>query len=138
MNSSHQPTHELPSERSFGYLFGAILFIAAVYSLYKGYSQPVVAGLFVLGAIFLATSVIGPALLSPLNKAWFKLGILLGKIVSPIVLGVMFFLLITPIALLLRIRGRDVLGLRRKKDVASYWVVRGAAEPSAASFENQF
>lgn len=65
-------------------------------------------------------------------------GMLLGKIVSPIVLGVMFFLMITPIALLMRIKGRDVLGLRRKKNVSTYWIARAAAEPSAASFKNQF
>ena len=138
MNSSLTHPQKLPSERSFGYFFSAILIISAAYSVYKGHSESIAASLFALGGIFLAISIIKPILLGPFNRAWFMLGMLLGKFVSPIVMGVMFFLMITPIAILMRIRGRDVLGLRKKKDAATYWNARAAAEPSAASFKNQF
>lgn len=138
MNSIQPPSHELPSDRSFGYLFGAILIIIAAYSVYRGHSHLVAAALFLLGGAFLAISVLRPSLLSPLNRAWFKFGMLLGKIVSPIVLGAIFFLMITPVALLMRIRNRDVLHLRSRKGVATYWIDRAASEPSAASFKNQF
>lgn len=138
MNFIHSPSHKLPSERSFGYLFSAIIIILGAYLEHKSHSHSVAAALFLLGGILLAISLLKPALLSPLNRAWFVFGMLLGKIVSPIVLGAIFFLMITPIALLMRINGRDALGLRRKKEVATYWVERAAAEPNAASFKNQF
>lgn len=138
MNSNHSLPYKLPSESRFGYLFSTILIVASAYSLYKGNSHIATVVLFLLGCIMLSVSIIRPVLLAPFNKAWFLLGMLLGKIVSPIVLGAIFFLMITPIALLMRMNGRDVFALRRKKDVATYWIERAVAEPSASSFKNQF
>ena len=96
---------------------------------------PMIIVMLLLGGLLILAQ---GSVIAPFNRAWFMLGILLGKIVSPIVLGVMFFLMITPVALLMRIKGRDVLRLRGMKDVSTYWVERGAAEPSASSFKNQF
>lgn len=79
-----------------------------------------------------------PAVLAPLNKAWFGFGLLLGKIVSPVVLGAIFFLMITPVALLMRLSGRDVLGLHGKKYAHSFWIDRASSEPNSESFKNQF
>jgi hypothetical protein len=73
----------------------------------------------------------------PLNKLWFGLGILLGKIISPIVLGIMFFILITPVALATRAFGRDELKLK-KRNLNTYWVSRNPAGPAKDSFKNQY
>jgi hypothetical protein len=107
-------------------------------SLYKDYSQLWFFLFLGAGGSFLVCALFFPTVLSPLNKAWFRLGLLLGKIASPIVLGAIFFLMITPVALLMRLGGRDVLGLRRKKSVSSYWIDRTASEPNSSSFKNQF
>jgi hypothetical protein len=79
-----------------------------------------------------------PRLLAPLNKAWFQIGELMGKLVSPIVLGVIFFLIITPVGLLGRLFGRDELRLKRRRQAASYWVERQPPGPTGDSFKNQF
>lgn len=77
-----------------------------------------------------------PRSLAPLNRAWFHLGELMGKIVSPVVLGIIFFGLLTPISLLTRLLGRDELRLKRRA-VNSYWIDR-ASGPTGDSFKNQF
>lgn len=92
---------------------------------------------FIAAALFLVAALVRPSLLAPLNKAWFELGLLLGKIVSPIVLGAIFFLLITPVAICSRFFGRDQLRLKKQK-VNSYWVQREPIGPDAESFKNQF
>ena len=78
-----------------------------------------------------------PKVLRPLNRVWYELGVLLGKVISPIVLGVMFFVLITPIAVITRIFGRDELKIK-KLFVQSYWVDRLPPGPPSDSFKNQF
>ncbi len=79
-----------------------------------------------------------PALLAPLNKIWTKFGSILGKIVSPIVLGGLFFLVIAPAALIFRALGKDLLNLRRDPDVASYWLARNPPGPAPESINDQF
>ena len=76
--------------------------------------------------------------LAPLNKWWTKLGVLLYRIVSPVVLGLLFYLTVTPIALLLRLLGKDPLRLRRDPDGASYWIDRTPPGPAPESMKNQF
>ena len=78
-----------------------------------------------------------PRLLAPFNLAWFKLGLLMGKVVSPIVLGIIFFVLLTPVAVIGRLFGRDELRLKRKA-VQSYWIERVPPGPDGDSFKNQF
>tara|TARA_B100000686_G_scaffold316156_1_gene363707 strand:- start:375 stop:629 length:255 start_codon:yes stop_codon:yes gene_type:complete len=77
-------------------------------------------------------------LLLPLNILWFRLGIILGKIISPIVIGLIFFFIITPIALLGRLMGRDELKLKRNKVSETYWVERKPVGPDPKTFKNQF
>ena len=79
-----------------------------------------------------------PALLAPLNRVWNKLGLLLGKIVSPIVLGALFFLVITPSAIIIRWMGKDLLNLRRDPKAESYWLVRDPPGPAPESINDQF
>ena len=136
--SEDKAAPKLPSDRSFGVLFGAIFIIGAGYFQLFSINKTLAIILFTAGVIFLIITMLSPVLLAPLNRAWFELGLLLGKIVNPIVLGFIFFIVITPIALIMKFAGRDALGLRRKKHVDTYWVDRNPMGPDSGSFNNQF
>lgn len=126
----------LPSERRFGVLFAAIFAVLAVVSLLKGVAVwPWVHG--VLAVLFAALAAWRPACLAPLNRAWFHLGLLMGRVVSPLTLGVLFFGLITPVGCIGRWLGRDELRLR-KQGRSSHWVDREPVGPLADSYKNQY
>ena len=127
----------LPSERRFGLLFFIVFGITAAYGLHKGWSDRIVVVLGVVGVCFGATAFIAPKILRPLNFAWFKLGELMGRVVSPIVLGVIFYLLITPVGLIGRLAGRDELKIKRGNG-NTYWINRDPPGPSGDSFKNQY
>jgi hypothetical protein len=93
--------------------------------------------LYWLSFILLISTLLFPDRLLPLNNLWFGLGILLGKIISPIVLGIMFFILITPVALVARAFGRDELKLN-KRITKTYWTNRNPAGPDNDSFKDQY
>ena len=135
----NDPTVKLPSERSFGLLFTVVAFViaASVYSKGLGFWALVCA---IVGIGFLGVSLIRPKLLGPLNRIWYLFGLALGKIVSPVVLSVIFYLLISPVALVTRMFGRDELKLKifREKTANTYWVNRTPPGPEPRSFENQF
>ncbi len=126
---------KLPSNIKFGFFFAAIFLIASVYVYYEKlifltYSFVFIATMFSLIAI------IKPYLLLPLNKFWMKLAHFLGTIINPIVLGIIFFGLLSPISLILKILRRDELVLKfKKKD--SYWITRESPSHND-SFKNQF
>lgn len=132
--SSHP---QLPPERSFGYLFVVACGAGAAYVHYAGLSFVLTGFLGGLAAALLIVSLLRPGLLAPLNRGWFALGLLLGRVMSPIVLGVIFFLVITPVALVTRLSGRDVLKLRRT-GISTYWVARDPPGPEPESFRHQF
>jgi flagellar biosynthesis protein FlhB len=124
----------MPSNKKFGYFFSAIWLLVAIYFHFKG-NQIFPTLSILLASTLLFAAMFYPDLLEPLNKLWFKLGALLGAISSPIVLSILFFMLITPIALLGRIFGRDSLKLKSKK-MNTYWIDK--TETDQISFENQF
>ncbi len=127
----------LPPNSKFGYFFSAIFFVAAAYFLYEDLMS-FAALFFLLFLVFSILSLFYPNSLEKLNYYWYVLGIWLGKIVSPIVLGLIFFILISPIAIILRWRGRDELKLRRSSYVGStYWVDR-VESIGQDSFKDQF
>ena len=130
-------TPQLPSNKKFGLLFALIFVALALYAYSKNESTLIIGLLLLLSSVFLISSFFYQSLLSPLNKAWFMLGLTLGKIVSPIVLGIIFFGLITPIALIARLLGRDELKLKRPKK-SSYWSEPIGSNSDADSFKNQF
>lgn len=137
MTTDHEQT--LPSERSFGLLFGAVFALLAAYGwFFKSWSSVVELSLLGLALAFVLLGFVAPKILSPLNWLWFQLGQLLGKIVSPIVLGAIFFLLLTPVSLVTRLFGRDELRLKRKASQTSYWLDRAPPGPAPESFKNQF
>ena len=130
-------TPQLPSNQKFGLLFTAIFFVFSLYAYIKQESILAVSIFLLFGIFFLVASFFYQDLLSPLNKAWFMLGLALGKVVSPIVLGIIFFGLLTPISLIAKLMGRDELKLKRPNK-KSYWVEPIAANSDAESFKNQF
>ena len=127
----------LPQNRTFGLVFTGIFFLLAAYNWSKD-SAPIYSLTFGgLAIVFLLTTVIAPKILAPLNKAWYQLGLLLGRVVSPLVLGVLFFIVITPVALFMRLIGRDALRIK-KQHVNSYWILRNPPGPNPESFKDQF
>ena len=126
---------ELPSNRKFGFFFTFIFAVAAVYFYHSANLSW--AYVFVAAALaFLLVSLTKSDALLPLNKLWMRFGHLLGMIVSPIVLGVIFFGLFTPIAILMRLSRRDELRLKFAEK-ASHWITR--EEPvKSESFKHQF
>jgi hypothetical protein len=130
-------TPQLPSNKKFGLLFFGIFLALALYANYKNEATLIIALLLLTSGFFLVSSFFYQTLLTPLNKAWFMLGLALGKVVSPIVLGIIFFGLITPIALTARLIGRDELKLKRPKK-SSYWSKPIGSNSDTDSFKNQF
>ena len=128
---------KLPSNRSFGLLFAVVFLIISAYTWSKDYSGQWVQIWLAISTIFLAFALLLPAVLTPLNKMWFALGLSLGKVVSPIVLGILFFIVITPVAIGMRLFGRDAL-LMKKRSVSSYWIDRDPPGPKPESFKDQF
>jgi hypothetical protein len=134
MQINHHPTH--PSNQKFGWFFAAVFAFIATYLLWRG-STTLAWALYSLSFIFLIFTLLFPDRLFPLNKLWFGFGIILGNIISPIVLGIMFFILITPVALITRVFGRDEIKLK-KRITNTYWVNRNPAGPLNDSFKNQY
>lgn len=127
----------LPSDRKFGLTIGIACLFVAGWLLFR--HRGGVAWLSGIGVLLIALALVAPALLRPLNLAWMKLGLALNAIVSPVVLGIVFFGAITPVALLMRARGRDALRLRADREAASYWVSREPPGPEPGqSFPRQF
>jgi len=133
------PIQNLPSERSFGLLFAVVFaFISAYGWFLKDWSLTVVLSLVGVASMFVLLCFVAPSVLGPLNWLWLQLGQLLSKIFSPLVLGVIFFLLLTPLSLVTRLFGRDELRLKRQVSQTSYWIDRAPPGPAPESFKNQF
>lgn len=128
---------KLPSERSFGFLLTAVFAIVGVRGIFGHWNWITCSACFVLSGACCLLSLTRPQVLSPLNKAWFYLGRALGKVVSPIVLGIIFLGILTPVSILLRLFGRDELRLKRRLS-NSYWTDRTSPVVAADSFKNQF
>jgi hypothetical protein len=132
-----QMNSALPSNRKFGLLFATVFLGLSSHGFVKsGISLKVYSSL-IISILFFIASVKNSELLTPLNKAWFLLGQALNKIVSPIVLGAIFFLLITPIGLVAKLLGRDTLKLKRPQS-KSYWSTPIGSNSDSESFKNQF
>ena len=110
---------KVSSNKSFGIVFFIVFLIIALYPMIK--DGDIRLWSLILSLIFLILGLINSIILTPLNRLWFKFGIFLGKIVSPIILGIIFFLVVTPTGILLRLFGRDVINLKYNKN-NSYWI----------------
>ena len=126
----------LPSNRKFGFLFVVVFGLLAGFSWWRGgASFPVFAG---LSAAFLLAATLVPVVLTPLNRAWMLFALLLHKVTSPIILGVMFFGLFAPVAVVLRLRRRDLMKRKFDRAAGSYWNPRVPPGPPGDSLKNQY
>jgi Saxitoxin biosynthesis operon protein SxtJ len=119
----------LPSERSFGWTF------TALFALVGLYAYP---WLIVLAAATALVTVARAQWLAPANRAWMRFGLALNRVVSPLVIGLIFFAVFTPVAVVMRLAGRDALKLRFERAAPSYWVRRDPPGPPDDSFREMY
>tara|TARA_B100000787_G_scaffold35419_1_gene24688 strand:- start:1321 stop:1710 length:390 start_codon:yes stop_codon:yes gene_type:complete len=110
---------KISSNKSFGVVFFLFFLIISIYPIFKEGDLRIWS--LILSLIFLILGLLNSSILTPLNKLWFKFGIILGNIVSPIVMGLVFFLVVTPTSLLMKIFRKDILNLKKNK-TKSYWI----------------
>ena len=123
---------KIGSNKSFGIVFFAVFFIISIWPLLSG--NEIRYWSLVISVIFLILGIINSKILTPLNKTWFKIGILLGNIISPIIMGIIFFLVVTPTSLIMKILGKDLLNLK-KNTKNSYWIEK---KNQNSRMKNQF
>ena len=123
---------EIGSERSFGFVFGAVFLIIALWPLKNGADIRLWA--MTVSAVFFLIALAAPQLLKPFNWLWFKFGILLGFVVAPLVMGLVYFLTVTPTGLIMRLWGKDILRLKPDPETETYWIPR----TETTSMDNQF
>jgi len=133
---SHARRVEMGSNRAFGGVFAVVFAIVAALPLKDG-GEPYWWAAGVAGA-FALLALVWPRALRPLNFVWFLIGMALHRVVSPVVMGFLFFLTVTPVGLLMRLTGKDPLRLRRVPGAASYWIVRTPPGPAGESMRRQF
>jgi hypothetical protein len=131
------------SDRGFGLTVGGILLaLAAVRTglhLWDGAAPGWVEGVLAgIGLLLVVFGLAAPARLAPLNRAWTRLGLLLFKVVNPVVLGVIYLTTVVPIGLTMRLMGRDLLNLKLDRQAASYWVMRAPPGPAPETMTRQF
>ena len=124
---------KISSNRSFGLLFFVVFLIVSLWPLTHEGSIRIWS--VIISAVFLILGLINSKLLAPLNLFWFKLGMILGAIISPIVMGIVFFIVVTPIGFILRIMGKDLLNKKYDKEKETYWIKR---EASIGTMKRQF
>ena len=123
---------KIGSNRSFGIVFFIVFLIISIYPLFN--SENIRIWSLLISIIFLILGILNSKILSPLNKIWFKFGLLLGKIISPIVMGIIFFIVVTPTGLILRLFQKDVLNLKFNNN-NTYWIEKSGPK---SKMKNQF
>lgn len=126
----------LPSNRSFGWTFTALFVLAGLYGIWGGGPAP--AALLAAALATAAVTLTRERWLTPLNRAWMKLGELLGRVVSPVVLGLIFYGVFTPFGLVMRLCGRDAMCRRFDPAARSYWTRRDPPGPAQGTFRDMF
>ena len=126
----------LPSNQKFGYFFTLVFFVLGSYFFFKE-SLTISYILIFLSLVTVATTFFSPDTLSFFNRMWFRFGMLLNFIISPVVLGIIFFLMITPISIVTNIFGRDELKIKKKAS-SSFWVYPEVKDLAQKSFKDQF
>ena len=125
--------HKRSSNRSFGVLFFVVFLSVGFWPMLNSGTPNYYLILFSL--IFLILGLINSKILSPLNMGWIKLGEILGKIIAPIVMAFVYFLILTPISLLVRLFGKDLIGMKFSNNIKSYWIKR---KKDLGSMDKQF
>jgi hypothetical protein len=133
---SRQEDVKPSSDRSFGLVISAFFLLVSFWPLVRG--EPVRWWALGVAVVLAALALLWTTTLAPLNKLWTKLGVLLYRIVSPVVMALLFYVTVTPIALLMRLLGKDPLRLRPDPGAASYWIDRTPPGPAPESMKKQF
>lgn len=124
--------NNLPSNRNFGIVFFIVFLLIAIYPIIN--SESIRIWSLIIASIFFILGIINSKLLTSLNKIWFKFGLLLGKVISPLIMSLIFFFVVTPIGLLMRLLGKDLLNLKLNKN-STYWVEKSGPK---SKMKNQF
>ena len=120
------------SNRSFGIVFFVVFFIIALYPIVN--NENIRIWSLIISFIFLVLGLINSKILTPLNKLWYKFGLVLGQLVSPLIMGLIFFFVVTPIGLIMRTLGKDLLNLKYNNQ-KSYWIEKTGPK---SNMKNQF
>ena len=123
---------KIGSNKSFGIVFFTVFLIIAIWPLLNGYEIRYWS--LIISIVFLFLGILNSKILTPLNKIWFKIGILLGNVISPIVMSIIFFLVVTPTSFIMKILGKDLLNLK-KNTKNSYWIEK---KDQNIKMKNQF
>ena len=123
---------KISSNRSFGIVFFIVFLLIALYPLLKGNDLRIWS--LIISFIFLTLALINSKILKPLNKLWFKFGLLLGKFISPLIMGIIFFVVVTPIGTIMRLLKKDLLNLKYNKK-ETYWIDKSGPK---SKMKNQF
>ena len=124
---------KLGSNRSFGIVFFIVFVLIAIYPIINQGELRIWS--LIISLFFLVLGLFNSKILTPLNKSWFKFGLFLGKIISPIIMGIIFFVVVTPIGVIMRLIGKDVLNRKLNKKEGSYWIEK---EGPKSKMKNQF
>ena len=123
---------KIGSNKSFGIVFFTVFLIIAIWPLLNGYEIRYWS--LIISIVFLLLGILNSKILTPLNKIWFKIGILLGNVISPIVMSIIFFLVVTPTSLIMKLFGKDILGIKKNRS-KSYWIEKSGPK---SKMKNQF
>lgn len=126
------------SDRSFGLVFAAVFLLVAVWPLFQDFSAFAQVRLWALAiaVLLVVVSLVRPVLLAPANRLWIRFGLLLSRVLGPVILMVMYFVVLTPVALVMRLTGKDLLHLKPEKSQPTYWLPRD--QERAGSMRDQF
>lgn len=136
MNTQGHIKTEMGSERSFSIVFAAAFSVIGLWPMWAG--QPARLWAFAVGATILGVGLLWPIALRPLNIAWFRFGLLLGRLTTPIFMAVLYFGVFTPFSLAMRLLGVPILGGKCRADRETYWIERAQRGPLPESMRNQF
>jgi hypothetical protein len=141
LTSSHQV--KMGSERGFGIVFAVVFALIGVWPAFSLRRLRFDPGMLrwwslVIAIAFLAAALVYPAVLRPLNKAWFLFGMLLSKVMTPIVMGLLFVLTVVPTGIIMRLRKHDLLRLKLDRNAKSYWIMREPPGPPGDTMRNQY
>jgi hypothetical protein len=135
--SLQSTTRDVPgTERSFGIVFALVFTVIGLWPLISG--GAVRTWSLLIAAAFLLAGFAAPAILAPLNRLWFRFGMLLGRIVSPVVMALLYYVTVMPTGLLMRLFGKDVLRLKFDSQAETYWIPREPPGPPPDSLKQQF
>ena len=113
---------KMPSNRNFGLVFCVVFLVITLWPLM--YEDPIRVWSFIISLSFLTLALINSKLLTPLNKMWFKFGMLIGALIAPMIMALIFFLVVTPISLIMKLAGKDLLSKKYSSEEKTYWVKR--------------